>query len=106
MESIKDKDLETVFGQKEYTVMLFSSALDVNSVLAENALDSLMDAYKYCCVFCKSDVSEDVGLAKRYSILSVPRILVFRGGSLLEEVTGLMSHAVLKGFLDRTVIHR
>lgn len=88
-------------GEKEYTVLLFTSSMDVNSVLAENAMDGLADSYSDRASFCKSDISEDVDLAHLYSVFSTPRILVFRGRDLLESVTGVMSHSVMKGFLDR-----
>ena len=41
MEKISKDRLRECLMEKEYMVLLFSSAMDVNSVLAENALESL-----------------------------------------------------------------
>ena len=106
MEKISKDRLRECLMEKEYMVLLFSSAMDVNSVLAENALESLMDSYSASASFYKSDITEDVSLAQVYSVFSTPRILVFRKGNLLEAVTGVMSHAVMRGFLDRVISHQ
>ena len=50
-----------MLNRRRHMVLLFSSAMDVGSVLAENALDNLEDEYADVCSFFKSDITEDVG---------------------------------------------
>jgi len=38
----------------------------------------------------KVDVGEAPGVAQRYKVLSVPRVLFFKGGEVCEQVNGLL----------------
>lgn len=103
MENTDRKTLDQKMRQKRYLVLLFASAMDVNSVLAENSLTSLEEEYGDVCTFCRSDIAQDVELAHQYSVYSVPRILVFEDGRLVDDVTGAMSHGVMKAVLDKHI---
>ena len=103
MEKIDSRTFDGMLNRRRHMVLLFSSAMDVGSVLAENALDNLEDKYADVCSFFKSDITEDVELAHQYSVYSVPRILLFTDGKPVADVTGAMSHSVMKAFLSKHI---
>jgi len=48
----------------------------------------------------KIDVTENMDLAVKYGIAAVPTILVFKGGEVVERVTGYREKAELQGLID------
>jgi thioredoxin len=48
----------------------------------------------------KVDVGEAPGVAQRYKVLSVPRVLFFKGGEVREQVNGLMAKDKLSEKFD------
>ncbi len=43
----------------------------------------------------KVDVGEAPGIAQRYKVLSVPRVLFFKGGEVRDQITGLVAKSKL-----------
>ncbi len=56
------------------------------SPILENASEKHSDVS-----FCKVDVDENYELAKSFGIMSVPTILIFKDGSLVDKSIGLIS---------------
>ena len=48
----------------------------------------------------KVDIDRSPGLAARYGVRSVPSLLVFRGGQVVANQTGVVSKSRLKAILD------
>lgn len=51
-------------------------------------------------ILAKVNVDENPGLADRYGIRAIPTVLLFRGGEVLERITGAVPRAVLQKILD------
>jgi thioredoxin 1 len=51
-------------------------------------------------ILAKVNVDENPGLADRYGIRAVPTVLLFRGGEVLERITGAVPRAVLQKILN------
>lgn len=103
MENVKTGDFESRIREKEYCLLLFYSPMNVNCVLAENALSSLEEGYSDIASFFKSDITGDVSLAQKFSVFSVPKVYLFHNGLLEDTLTGAVSHSVMKSFIDKTV---
>jgi thioredoxin 1 len=48
----------------------------------------------------KVNVDENPGLAETYGIRAIPTVLFFRGGEVVERITGAVSKTVLQKILD------
>lgn len=48
---------------------------------------------------CKVNVDEAAELARRFGIMSIPTVLVFKGGQLTEKLVGLRPKAELEALL-------
>jgi thioredoxin 1 len=51
-------------------------------------------------ILAKVNVDENPGLADRYGIRAIPTVLLFRGGEVLERITGAVPRAVLQKILN------
>ena len=63
-------------------------------------LDDLSQEYDGKIKFTKVDVDENPQTAMKYGIRSIPTLLVFKGGSPVDQVVGAVPKAVLKKRLD------
>lgn len=48
----------------------------------------------------KVDVDSDMALAKRYRVMSIPTLLLFKNGQLISRKTGLQDSSSLKEMLE------
>lgn len=51
-------------------------------------IDQLADDYEGKVKVCKVNVDEEGGLAQRFRIISIPTILIFKGGQLVKSAVG------------------
>lgn len=49
--------------------------------------------------FCKVNVDEEAELATKYKIMSIPSVLVFEGGKLIDTSMGFKPKAALETFI-------
>ena len=49
--------------------------------------------------FCKLNVSENEELARRYQVMNIPSLLLFKNGALDKRIEGLRSRTELEAFL-------
>lgn len=63
------------------------------------ALAELADTYAGKMKVAKVDVDENQGTAQEYGIRSIPTLLVFKGGKVVEQIVG----AVPKAKLDEAI---
>ena len=54
-------------------------------------------------VFVKVDVDENVELAKRYGIMSIPLVVIFKGGEVAAKSLGYTSKSETKQFLENNL---
>jgi len=53
-------------------------------------LEEISKEYEGKLKVCKVNVDEDPALASRYGIMSIPTLLVFKGGIIVQQVVGAM----------------
>lgn len=63
-------------------------------------LDELAADYQGRLKIIKVNVDENQGLAERFEILGIPTMLLFKGGALVESLTGAMSRTALTNKID------
>ena len=66
-------------------------------------LDSLADQYAGRLHVAKVNVDQEVTLAQGFGVRSIPYLVVFNGGKVVEELVGVQPEAELKRVLDRYV---
>jgi thioredoxin 1 len=64
-------------------------------------LEELAQAWEGRVTLTKVDIDKNPGLAARYGIRSIPTILFFREGEIVDQVVGAVPKAVLQEVVNR-----
>lgn len=65
------------------------------------SIDRLAEAYADRAVVAKLNVDDETTLAQRYRVMTIPTIMVFKGGQPVESVVGARSFADLEALLQK-----
>ena len=66
-------------------------------------MEKLSDEYAVRAEFVKIDVDENPDLAREYGIMSIPCVMVFKGGALAGKNVGFVPQSAMKEFIDRYI---
>ena len=64
-------------------------------------MEELSGEYEGKADFVKIDVDENPDLAREYSIMSIPCVMVFKDGALAGKNVGFVPKAAMKEFIDK-----
>jgi thioredoxin 1 len=67
------------------------------------ALDELAGEYKGRMKFAKVDVDSNSRTASTYGIMSIPTLIFFKGGKIMDQVTGALSKPDLKKKIEENL---
>lgn len=63
-------------------------------------IEGLAAKYDGKAKICKVDIDEEMGLASRFGIMSIPTVLVFKDGALQQQTVGVQPESVYVQMLD------
>ncbi|MFC1873219.1 thioredoxin [Chloroflexota bacterium] len=63
-------------------------------------LDELAEEYSGRITFVKLDIDQNQKNAKKYSVMSIPNLIIFKGGKPVSQLIGLKPKEELKRELD------
>ena len=66
-------------------------------------MEELSGEYEGKADFVKIDVDDNPDLAREYSIMSIPCVMVFKGGALAGKNVGFVPKAAMKEFIDKNL---
>jgi thioredoxin 1 len=100
-ELIQSRDFPSVVLQSEKPVLVdfFASWCGPCKSLSP-IIDELADEMGDSVRICKIDVDKNRDMANKYGIMSVPTIMLFRGGKPVKSMAGLRKKEELRGFLE------
>ena len=64
-------------------------------------VEQLAAEYEGCAVVGKVNVDEAPDLAQRFGVMSIPTIIVLKGGKVVEQAVGARGKADLAAMIDR-----
>ena len=64
-------------------------------------IEELAAEYKGKAKVCKVDVDEQPEIAQRYQVMTIPTIMVFKNGEIVEKVIGVKPKTVFAQMLDK-----
>jgi thioredoxin 1 len=63
-------------------------------------IEELDGEYQGKIVFTKVNTDENQDIASRFNVMSIPTLIIFKGGDVAETVIGVKSKAALKKMFD------
>ena len=98
---VTDSDFEQEVLEAETPVLVdFWAEWCAPCKMVAPVLDDLANEYDGKIKFTKVDVDTNPQTAMKYGIRSIPTLLVFKGGSPVDQVVGAVPKAVIKKRLD------
>ena len=66
-------------------------------------IDELANDYAGKAKVCKVNIDEQMALAERFMVMTIPTVLVFKGGEIAEKSVGAKSKADFAAMLDKSL---
>ena len=99
--SIDDSNFEQMVLQAEKPVLVdFWAAWCAPCLMVAPVLDELSDEYNGRVSFVKVDIDQNPKTAAKYSIMSIPTLLIFKNGEPISHIVGVRPKGELKQSLD------
>ncbi len=67
------------------------------------AFASLAKTYNNQMIFTKCDVDSNTAVAERYGLKSIPTLMIFQGGKVINSITGMVSQGVLEDAIKKAL---
>jgi thioredoxin 1 len=93
--SINDSIFDTTIKNHEFVVIDCWAPWCGPCRMLAPIIDELAEAYKGKIVFAKLNTDENQDTAAKYGIMSIPTLLLFKNGQLIDRIVGAMPRADL-----------
>jgi thioredoxin 1 len=101
IQQIKQKDFErTVLKSQTPTVVDFYADWCGPCRMVSPVIESLSQSYAGRVNFAKVDTDENQELAARYNVLSIPTVMIFKAGRVVDKVIGAVPAQVYRQKID------
>ena len=89
-----------VSGEKPVLVDFFATWCGPCRMIAPS-VEQLAAEFEGRAVVGKVDVDEEPGLAQRFGVMSIPTLIVLKGGKVVEQAVGARGKADIAAMLER-----
>ncbi len=100
MDSVSELDFEEIIGGDDLTIIDFSATWCMPCRLLAPILEQVADE-RTDVNFFNLDIDENEDIAKRYRIFSVPTLMAFKQGQMIDSLVGLNSFDEIMEFVKR-----
>ncbi|MCD6469032.1 MAG: thioredoxin [Thermoplasmata archaeon] len=97
---VTDKDLDAVVSKYNLVVVDCWAEWCAPCLMIAPAIEEMAKEMKGKVVFAKLNVDENQLTAMKYQIMSIPTLMVFKNGKLVDKIIGAMPKPMLKAKLS------
>ncbi len=95
---VKEQDFDAIIAQGVTLVDFWADWCGPCKMLAPT-IDALAEKYAGQVKVAKVNVDQEPGLAQRFGIMSIPTVLLFRDGELIDKRVGVQPMAAFESML-------
>lgn len=66
-------------------------------------IDSEAEHYSETVTFAKLNVDDEADIPSQYNITSIPTLLLFKNGSVVDTHSGVLPRSTLRAFVDKNI---
>lgn len=99
---LKDSDFETII-QKGITIVDFWAEWCMPCKALAPAFEQVAEKYKEKVTFAKLNIDENPNTASKYRIMSIPTLLVFKDGRVVDQITGLVPAKKIEALVEKAL---
>lgn len=100
MKEVNELDFKEIVGGKELTIIDFSASWCMPCRMLAPIINQVANTVTDVNFF-NLDIDDSEDIAKRYRIFSVPTLLAFKEGKVLDTMVGLNSFEQVLDFVER-----
>ncbi len=100
MEQLHTEQFDDVVNSDELTLVDFSATWCMPCRMLKPILERVSEKFENV-KFYNLDISQDEEIAKRYRIFSVPTMVIFKSGAVVDTLVGLNSFDDICTFISR-----
>ena len=100
MDSVSELDFDEIIGGDTLTIIDFSATWCMPCRLLAPILEQVADE-KTDVNFYNLDIDDNQEIAKRFRIFSVPTLMAFKSGKMIDSLVGLNSFDEIIEFVER-----
>ncbi|MDJ0844329.1 thioredoxin [Crocosphaera sp.] len=98
---IEDKDFENLLAESETMVVDYTATWCGPCRVISPYIDRLAEEYQGRVKVFKIDLDKNKENAKKYSIKSIPAVLIFKEGKVVEHLVGKATYETFKEAVDK-----
>ena len=103
VKTFKGADFRAAMEEKRTLVVDFYADWCGPCRMLAPVMEGLSDEYEGKVEFVKIDVDDNPDLAREYSIMSIPCVMVFKGGALAGKNVGFVPQSAMKEFIEKHI---
>ena len=103
VKEVTGAELEALIGEGKTVVCDFWASWCGPCRMLAPVLDEAAGEFSDRAVFVKVNVDDEPAAAQRYGIMSIPNVIVFKGGDPVANSLGYVPAAAMKAFLQRSL---
>jgi len=100
VKEITDAEFEPLLKENDAILVDFFAEWCMPCVMMVPVMDELAKDFAGRVVFAKMNVDENHNTPAKFKIMSIPTLLIFKKGELVQRFTGALSYDMLKEKID------
>ncbi|AFY42487.1 thioredoxin [Nostoc sp. PCC 7107] len=101
VDAIQESEFNTLLTQEKILVVDFTATWCGPCRLISPLMEQLAEEYKGRAKVVKVDVDNNKPLFKQYGLRSIPAVLIFKDGDLVEKIVGVSPYEQFSGAVEK-----
>lgn len=101
VKEITDSEFDAALKKSDVVLVDFFAEWCMPCVMLVPVIDELAETFKGRVNFAKINVDDNHNTSTKFKIMSIPTLLIFKKGELVDRINGAQSYEILKERLEK-----